>query len=54
MKSVIERFLEYISVDTTSREESDSYPSSEGQWDLAGKLAAEMREIGLDLSLIHI
>lgn len=48
MKSATERFLEYISVDTTSREESASYPSSEGQWDLARKLEAEMREIGLD------
>lgn len=47
MKSTAERFLEYISVDTTSREESSSCPSSETQWDLARILETEMREIGL-------
>lgn len=47
MKSTAERFLEYISVDTTSREESSSCPSSETQWDLARRLETEMREIGL-------
>ena len=47
MKSTAERFLEYISVDTTSREESSSCPSSETQWDLARMLETEMREIGL-------
>lgn len=48
MKSTAERFLEYICVDTTSREESASCPSSEAQRDLAGMLETEMREIGLE------
>lgn len=48
MKSAAERFLEYISVDTTSREEEASYPSSEGQWELARMLEAEMKKMGLE------
>ena len=48
MKSAVERFLDYISIDTTSKEESASYPSSEKQWELARRLEAEMREMGLE------
>jgi tripeptide aminopeptidase len=47
MKKVTERFLEYISIDTTSVEASDTYPSSSNQLVLAEKLAQEMKEMGL-------
>lgn len=47
MKTVLDRFLDYISIDTTSVENSATYPSSENQWVLAEKLAEELRTIGL-------
>lgn len=47
MKTVLERLLDYVTIDTTSFEESVSYPSSQGQWDLARKLVKELEEIGL-------
>lgn len=39
--------MEYISIDTTSREENEASPSSEGQRMLAGRLSEEMRSMGL-------
>ena len=47
MKSVIERFMKYISIDTQSDELSTSSPSTAKQFDLARVLADEMREIGV-------
>ncbi len=46
-KTVLERFLAYISVDTTSDGESESYPSTPNQLELGRRLAEELRELGL-------
>ncbi|WP_367362231.1 peptidase T [Mesotoga sp.] len=47
MERVIERFLRYVSVETTSSFESDSFPSTASQLDLAHILKTEMEEMGL-------
>jgi tripeptide aminopeptidase len=47
MRKVIDRFYDYISVDTTSIDDVEAYPSSENQWTLIHKLEEEMKEIGL-------
>ena len=44
---VIERFLEYIKVDTRSDENSTTFPSTEKQKNLAGMLAGEMEKLGV-------
>jgi tripeptide aminopeptidase len=46
--SCVERFLNYVKIDTQSKEDSDTYPSTPGQWDLLRLLVDELREIGLD------
>lgn len=48
MKTVVKRFLNYIRVDTMSNPNSDSCPSTEKQLELAGLLAAELKELGLE------
>ena len=45
--TVLERFLHYISFDTTSDESSASCPSSERQWALARELEKEMAAMGM-------
>lgn len=47
MKTVLDRFLDYISVETTSNEASANYPSTPGQLELGRKLVQELKEIGL-------
>jgi tripeptide aminopeptidase len=47
MRKVIDRFYDYISVDTTSIDDVEAYPSSENQWTLIHKLEEEMKKIGL-------
>lgn len=42
-----QRFLEYIKIDTRSREEAELTPSSPGQHSLARKLEAELRDLGM-------
>jgi tripeptide aminopeptidase len=50
--TLLDRFRRYVQVDTTAVEETDRYPSSEGQLELAKLLAQEMRELGLtDVSM---
>jgi tripeptide aminopeptidase len=46
--SCVERFLRYVTIDTQSREGSDSFPSSPGQLDLLRLLAGELEELGLE------
>jgi len=46
--SCVERFLEYVTVDTQSSEESDSYPSTPGQLELLARLRDELKQLGLD------
>ena len=45
---VTERFLKYVSVDTTSDESSTTCPSTARQWDLARLLKEEMEDLGLE------
>lgn len=45
--SCVERFLEYVTIDTQSDENSTSYPSTEKQLVLLRRLRDELREVGL-------
>jgi tripeptide aminopeptidase len=45
---VLERFLRYVRIDTTSDSDSETYPSTAKQRDLGEVLAGELRELGLD------
>jgi tripeptide aminopeptidase len=45
---VLERFLRYVRIDTTSDQDSDTYPSTAKQLDLGRVLERELRELGLD------
>lgn len=47
MEKLVERFLKYVNVETTSIEESTTVPSTPGQLELAGKLVEELRGMGL-------
>jgi tripeptide aminopeptidase len=44
---LLERFLRYVRVDTTARDEAGVYPSSPGQLELGRMLVAELHAIGL-------
>ena len=44
---VVERFLEYIKVDTRSDENSTTFPSTAKQKNLAKMLAGELKELGV-------
>ena len=46
--SCIRRFLKYVTVDTRSQEGSDTFPSTDGQWDLLRLLLGEMKELGIE------
>ncbi len=48
MDKLLDRFLRYVKVETTSVEETDKYPSSEGQLELGRMLAGEMEDLGLE------
>lgn len=45
---IIKRFVGYVTVDTESDPESQTTPSTKKQWDLANKLAEELKQIGLE------
>jgi len=45
---LLSRFLRYVQIDTTAREDAGCYPSSPGQLELGRLLLGELREIGLD------
>ena len=44
---LIDRFISYVTIDTESDPESETTPSTAKQWDLANKLAEELKTIGL-------
>lgn len=44
---LINRFISYVTVDTESDPNSETTPSTSKQWDLANKLAEELKAIGL-------
>ncbi len=43
---LLERFLQYVKIDTTAVEESGRYPSSDGQFELGKLLVAQLNEMG--------
>lgn len=47
MQHIIDRFISYITIDTQSDPESPTTPSTLKQWDLAHKLVAELKHIGM-------
>jgi tripeptide aminopeptidase len=47
-EDVLERFLRYVRIDTTSDQDSETYPSTAKQRDLGEVLERELREIGLE------
>lgn len=50
-KNIIERFLRYVSIDTTSDDSKKTVPSTSGQYKLAGMLKLELESLGLETSL---
>ena len=46
-KHILNRFISYVKIDTESDPDSASTPSTEKQWDLANKLADELKAIGM-------
>ena len=48
MEKLLDRFCRYVKVETTSVEETDKYPSSEGQRELGKMLAGELTDLKLD------
>src|SRR5690606_11474235 len=45
---IIDRFISYVTVDTESDPNSDTTPSTKKQWNLANKLAEELKQIGME------
>ena len=45
-ESVLDKFLRYVVVDTQSKEDSDTYPSTTKQFDLLNILAEELKSLG--------
>lgn len=45
---IIERFTSYVKIDTQSNEDSETCPSTPGQWDLLHKLEKELKSIGME------
>lgn len=49
---IINRFISYVTIDTESDPTSNTTPSTKKQWDLANKLAEELKSIGMhDVSI---
>ena len=47
MQHIIDRFLDYVRIDTQSDPNSKTTPSTEKQWNLANELVFELKQIGL-------
>ncbi|MBT3273850.1 MAG: peptidase T, partial [Spirochaetales bacterium] len=45
---LLDRFVRYACIFTTSDRHVDTIPSTPGQWDLLNLLVEELREIGID------
>lgn len=46
MKRILERFIDYVQIDTESAEDAGVVPSTKGQFELANKLAKELECLG--------
>ncbi|MBE5731467.1 MAG: peptidase T [Clostridiales bacterium] len=49
MKNVIQRFLDYVKIDTTSDESSNSYPSTKSQSVLLEQLSEELKNLNTEV-----
>lgn len=47
-ETAVERFIRYAKIDTQSREDSDTFPSTQKQFDLSNLLVKELKEFGLE------
>ncbi|RLQ94054.1 peptidase T [Falsibacillus albus] len=47
-EELIKRLATYVQVDTQSNEDSDTCPSTQGQWTLARMLVEELKDIGME------
>ncbi len=45
-ETVLDKFLRYVVIDTQSKEDSDTYPSTAKQFDLLNLLATELKSLG--------
>ena len=45
--TVLERFLKYISIDTTSSSKTNTIPSNKNEYILAKLLLKELKELGI-------
>ena len=43
---LLQRFLQYVRIDTTAREDARQYPSSPGQLELGRLLVEQLRQMG--------
>ncbi|MHA2166149.1 MAG: peptidase T [Candidatus Hodarchaeales archaeon] len=50
---VVERFLRYVTVHTTSKEDVEVIPSTERQFDLARMLVDELQELGITDAIVN-
>ena len=48
MSHALDRFLRYVTIETTSRPDTDRVPSTDCQFDLARLLVDELRQLGLE------
>jgi tripeptide aminopeptidase len=46
-ETVLDKFLRYVVIDTQSKEDSESYPSTSKQYDLLNMLVKELRQLGV-------
>lgn len=46
-ETALDRFLRYVRIDTQSKEDSDTYPSTQKQFDLLNLLVQELRTLGV-------
>jgi tripeptide aminopeptidase len=46
-ESALDKFLRYAKIDTQSKDDADTYPSTQKQFDLLNLLVKELRELGL-------
>ena len=53
MESVTEKFLRYVKVDTQSDELSETFPSTKKQFNLAGMLVEELKNMGVSDCLLY-
>ena len=46
-ETLLDRFERYVKIDTRSDENSDTYPSTDKQWDLLNLLTEELKSLGV-------